>query len=134
IYLWYQGNSYFPVFKDYHPSRFGVTHLMFMNYRKLELDEHRGDFAIWPIVRWNPYESNVDVVSYPSAPTSLNWMGTDDRGRDIFTRLLYGLRYSVTYAVLVWVITFIVGTLLGGFMGYFGGRVDFWGQRIVEVL
>ncbi|MFA7614514.1 MAG: ABC transporter permease, partial [Candidatus Caldatribacteriota bacterium] len=51
-----------------------------------------------------------------------------------FARLLYGLRYSMTYAFLVWLITFTVGTILGGIMGYMGGRTDFWGQRVVEVL
>lgn len=86
------------------------------------------------LIEWNPFESNKEVDSYPSPPTGVNLMGTDDRGRDILTRLLYGLRYSITFAFLVWVITFIVGTVLGGIMGYIGGRVDFWGQRVVEVL
>jgi microcin C transport system permease protein len=61
-------------------------------------------------------------------------MGTDVRGRDILTRLLYGLRYSISFALMVWILTFVTGTVLGGLMGYFGGRVDFWGQRVVEVL
>lgn len=134
IYLNYNGVSYYPIFKDYHPSLFGEEQMMVMDYRKIQIDEERGDKAIWPVIKWNPYESNVEVVSYPSEPTQDNWMGTDDRGRDILTRLLYGLRYSITFAFLVWVITFIVGTILGGIMGYFGGRTDFWGQRIVEVL
>src|SRR5690606_36253223 len=102
---------YFPFIKNYHPSRFGFESALLTNYRKLELDEERGDFAIWPIIKWNPYESNQEVDYYPSAPSTDNWMGTDDRGRDILTRLLYGLRYSMTYAMLVWLITFTVGTL-----------------------
>lgn len=127
-------NSYvFPVFKDYHPSHFEKEGVV-TDYREIELDEDRGDFSIWPVVPWNPYESNREVDSYPSEPTAENWMGTDDRGRDIFTRLLYGLRYSITFSFLVWLLTFIVGTILGGVMGYFGGRTDFWGQRVVEVL
>jgi microcin C transport system permease protein len=105
-----------------------------MNYRTLKLDKYGGDYILWPLIRWDPFESNKEVEVYPSEPSSDNWMGTDDRGRDILTRLLYGLRYSITFAVLVWLITFIVGTLVGGVMGYLGGRTDFWGQRIVEVL
>lgn len=132
IVLTYQGTTYFPVFKDYHPSVFGMSEKVVTDYRELKLSEN--DSAFWPIIKWNPFESNKDVASYPSEPTTLNIMGTDDRGRDIFTRLLYGLRYSVIFAVLVWIITFIVGTVLGGIMGYFGGRTDFWGQRIVEIL
>lgn len=134
LYLRYQQEIYFPVFKDYHPTRFGVDDAMMMNYRKLELDKHRGDAVIWPLIRWNPFESNTAVKGYPSEPSADNWMGTDDRGRDILTRLLYGLRYSMIFAVLVWLITFAVGTFFGGVMGYFGGRTDFWGQRVVEVL
>lgn len=134
LYLKYQDKSYFPILTEYHPTEFGVESTLVMNYRELELDEERGDSVIWPIIQWNPFESNKEVLSYPSEPSGDNWMGTDDRGRDILTRLLYGLRYSVTYSVLVWLLTFVVGTILGGMMGYFGGRTDFWGQRIVEVL
>lgn len=125
---------YFPIVKDYHPSVFGDQKMLRTNYKTLKIDEEKGDFAIWPLIEWNPFESNKEVDSYPSPPTGVNLMGTDDRGRDILTRLLYGLRYSITFAFLVWVITFIVGTVLGGIMGYIGGRVDFWGQRVVEVL
>jgi microcin C transport system permease protein len=132
--LKYNDSIYYPVVKNYHPSIFGDEESLVVNYRDLELDEDRGDFAIWPIIQWDPYESNKEVESYPSEPSAENWMGTDDRGRDILTRLLYGLRYSISFAVLVWLLTFIVGTVLGGIMGYFGGRVDFWGQRIVEIL
>lgn len=132
--LKYNNQTYYPVFSDYHPSTFGDEKSLLTDYRNLELDEDRGDYVIWPVVKWNPYESNNEVDAYPSEPTSENWMGTDDRGRDILTRLLYGLRYSISFAFLVWILTFMVGTLLGGLMGYFGGRVDFWGQRVVEVL
>jgi microcin C transport system permease protein len=124
---------FFPVLKTYHPSAFGASTVV-MDYRQLALNKGRGDWALWPPVQWNPYESNHAVKSFPSEPTTENLMGTDDRGRDIFTRLLYGLRYSITFALLVWLLTFITGTILGGIMGYFGGRVDFWGQRVVEVL
>lgn len=134
LYLKYQDKSYFPVLKNYHPTEFGEARSLVTDYRSLELNKERGDFAIWPVIKWDPYESNKVVEVYPSEPSSENWMGTDDRGRDILTRLLYGLRYSMTFAVSVWLITFLVGTVLGGVMGYFGGRTDFWGQRIVEVL
>ena len=55
-------------------------------------------------------------------------------GRDVLTRLLYGLRYGMIYALMVWIISFIVGTLIGGLMGYLGGKIDFLGQRFVEIL
>ncbi len=134
LYLNYNHKTYYPVIKNYHPSEFGSESSMVTDYRELKLDKERGDFALWPIVKWDPFESNKVVEVYPSGPSKENWMGTDDRGRDILTRLLYGLRYSISFAFMVWILTFVTGTVLGGVMGYFGGRVDFWGQRIVEVL
>ena len=128
----HNGSTYFPILKDYDVEDFGLSDTMTVDYRELKLGPD--DYALWPIVQWDPYESNSKVVSYPSSPTDTNLFGTDDRGRDVFTRLLYGFKYSISYAVAVWFISLVIGTLLGGTMGYFGGKVDFVGQRIVEVL
>jgi microcin C transport system permease protein len=131
ILMKYKGETYFPVFNDYHPRDFGITDSFVLNYRSLKFEGD--DFAIWPIVKWDPFESNKIVDEYPSKPDSNNWFGTDDRGRDVFARLLYGYKYSIAYAILVWFLTVIIGVVLGGIMGYFGGMVDFIGQRIVEI-
>lgn len=128
----YNQKLYFPIIKTYSATEFGQTNVVAPDYRNLKLKD--GDWSIWPIVRWDPYETNMNVDRFPSPPSADNWLGTDDRGRDILTRLLYGLRYSMTYALLVWLMTFIIGTIAGGIMGWKGGSVDFWGQRIVEVL
>lgn len=130
--LKYNNHYYFPIVKDYSAESFGITDSLDVSYRKLQLSP--SDFAIWPIIQWDPFESNSIVDSYPSAPTKSNMMGTDDRGRDVLTRLLYGFKYSITYAVAVWFISLSIGVLLGGTMGFFGGKVDFIGQRFVEVL
>lgn len=132
VVLKYQGAWYFPFAKDYHPSVFGIEDEVVTDYRTLPLGD--ADFIQWPVLKWNPLETNKAVESYPGAPSAQNWLGTDDRGRDILTRLLYGFRYSLSYAVLVWLICFFIGSVLGGIMGYFGGAVDFFGQRIVEIL
>jgi len=134
LYLKYEGVSYFPVIKDYHPSVFGDESSIVMDYRQFEDKLSPEDKILWPPIQWNPFESNKEVDEYPSSPSSENLFGTDDRGRDILTRLLYGLRYSMTFAVLVWLLTFFAGTLIGGVMGYLGGKTDFFGQRIVEIL
>lgn len=128
----YHGTTYFPLFKDYTADVFGITDVMTVDYRELKLE--KGDYALWPVIQWDPYESNSKVNQYPAPPSKENLFGTDDRGRDVLTRLLYGFQYSITYAVAVWFISLSIGTLLGGTMGYFGGRVDFLGQRVVEVL
>ncbi len=134
IILKYDKSYYFPILKEYHPKLFHIDDTLYMNYRTLKLDNERGDFAFWPPVQWDPYESNLKIETYPGEPTKSNWLGTDDRGRDILTRLLYGYRYSITYSILVWFTCFLLGTVLGGVMGYFGSTVDFIGQRVVEVL
>jgi len=117
-----------PIVIDYHPKDLGITDSMLIEWRKLPME-----WSIWPIFDWNPYESNKEVDYYPAAPSTTNLMGTDDRGRDVFARILYGFKYSILYAVLVWFLSFIIGTFFGGVMGYFGGKLDFLGQRIVEI-
>jgi microcin C transport system permease protein len=132
IYLKHKGESFFPVFKDYQVDDFGIKNTMTVDYRKIKLLE--GDVVIWPIIKWDPYETNKEVDSFPSPPSKDNLMGTDDRGRDVLTRLLYGLRYSIIYAIAGWMISLILGTIIGGTQGFLGGRVDLYGQRVTEVL
>jgi microcin C transport system permease protein len=132
IYLNYNGKTYFPIFNNYSAEEFGITDSLVVDYKNLALKD--GDKAYWPPIQWDPFESNSKVDSYPSAPSKANLLGTDDRGRDVFTRLLYGFGYSFTFAISVWFFSLVLGTILGGTMGYFGGRVDFLGQRFVEIL
>ncbi len=128
----YQGKIYAPVFFDYHPTEFGRDDIFVMDYRSLEFKD--GDWAMWHIVKWDPFESNSSVESYPSAPSKDNWMGTDDRGRDVLTRLLYGLRYSLIFAVGAWFCAYFIGVIIGSLTGYFGGKVDLIGMRVVEII
>lgn len=127
----FRGSLYIPVVSTYHPSSFGVEDQLVTNYRSLQLNED--DWAIWPIVRWDPYESNTSVETYPAPPSAQNWFGTDDRGRDVLSRLIYGFRYSIGFAILVWIFSYMVGVAAGALMGFVGGRTDLVGQRAVEV-
>lgn len=122
---------YFPVFQFYHPQQFGQPDTQLTDYKALSTEM---DWAVWPVNSWDPFESNSSVSSYPSPPTGENWLGTDDRGRDVFARLLYGFRYSLIYAVGVWLLSYLLGTALGAVLGYFGGKVDLFGSRLVEIL
>jgi ABC-type uncharacterized transport system, permease component len=128
----YHGRLYFPLVKDYHPSEFGRDDIFVMDYRSLELGE--GDWAVWPIIQWDPYESNKDVETYPSAPTKQNWIGTDESGRDVMTRLLYGFRYTMLFSIGSWLVSYIIGITVGALTGYMGGKVDLVGQRVVEIV
>src|SRR5882757_1850458 len=79
LYVSWKGQSYFPVFKNYHPSLFGREDIMVMDYRDLKLDAN--DSVLWPLIKWDPLESNKSIENYPGAPSKDNWFGTDDRGR-----------------------------------------------------
>lgn len=131
IILKYKNEIYLPIIKEYHPTVFGIDEV-YMDYRSLKLDE--SDWAVWPIVRWDPYESNKAVESYPAPPSATNILGTDDSGRDVLTRLLYGFRYSIFYAFGVWILSYLLGTVVGAVMGYAGGKTDLAGSRFVEII
>lgn len=128
----YNGKLFFPLVQDYHPTDFGRDDIYVMDYRELQLGEN--DWAIWPIIQWDAYESNKTVETYPSPPTKENWLGTDESGRDVMTRLLYGFRYTMLFAIGAWLLAYAIGITLGSLMGYLGGKTDLVGQRIVEIV
>lgn len=132
IIMKYHGRVYVPMIFTYHPTEFGIEDQVLTDYRAMELAE--GDWWVWPLVQWDPFESNKIVESYPSKPTRDNIFGTDDRGRDVFTRLLYGFRYSISFAIGSWFFTYFVGVTLGSMMGYIGGTFDLTWNRISEVV
>lgn len=130
VYLRHHGKSYFPVFENIHPSEFGIESMV-MDYRTLELGPD--DMAIWPPIRWNPFERNATLDELPAKPSSANIFGTDESGRDVASRLLYGFRYSMSYAFMVWFFCSLIGVALGAAMGYFAGWIDIVGQRVIEI-
>ncbi len=131
IYLKHHGKSYFPVFQKIHPSEFGLEDVMVTDYRTLPLGAD--DKVIWPPIRWNPFDRNSALDELPAKPSSANIFGTDESGRDVASRLLYGFRYSMSYAVTVWFFCSLFGVCLGAAMGYFAGWVDIIGQRVIEI-
>ena len=128
----YNGKIFVPLVFDYHPTDFGRDDIYVMDYKSIEFKE--GDWAAWPLIQWDPYESNKAVDSYPSAPTKDNLMGTDDRGRDVLTRLMYGLRYTLIFSIGAWFASYLLGVIVGSLMGFFGGWVDLVGMRVVEII
>jgi microcin C transport system permease protein len=128
----YNGKTHFPIFSRIHPSNFGQDTAALTDYRAIELG--KGDWDLWPLIEWDPYESNKEVFSYPSPPSRDNLLGTDNQGRDVLARILYGMRYGVAYAFATWALTCLIGICLGGAMGFFGGKIDLIGQRVEEVI
>ena len=93
-----------------------------------------GNWAVYPLIHYR-----YDTLNYfakepnPASPSSDNWLGTDDRGRDVLARLIYGFRLSVLFGLALTFIGVIVGVITGAVMGYFGGRVDLVSQRVIEI-
>lgn len=123
----FNDDLYFPVFKTYHPSQFGEGGFV-TDYRKLKMS-----WAVWPIVKWDPLESNWAITTYPAKPSADNWLGTDDRGRDVLSRLIYGFRYSIVFSLSVWFISYFIGCIVGAVSGYAGGWTDLIIQRKIEI-
>jgi microcin C transport system permease protein len=90
-------------------------------------------WILWPPIPFSYDTINYDVVTAPSPPDRLHWLGTDDQTRDVVARVIYGFRISVLFALIVAAISSLIGIVAGAAQGYFGGWVDLFFQRIVEI-
>ncbi|MCZ6553336.1 MAG: ABC transporter permease subunit [SAR324 cluster bacterium] len=133
IALRYEGRWYFPVFTNYSPALFGQRDTFVVDYRLVRAGLRADDIALWPPIFWGPFESDSSLKGYPAPPSGAHWLGSDDKGRDLLTRLIYGFRISMIFALSVWVFSFTIGVVFGALQGFFGGRVDFYGQRFSEI-
>lgn len=133
----YKGEYYFPIFKVYPETTFDGDFPTRTDYLDPFIRERittHGNFAVFPV---NQY--SYDSLNYfakepnPAPPSSENWLGTDDRGRDVLARLIYGFRVSVLFGMALTIIGVLVGTLTGALMGFFGGRFDLFSQRAIEI-
>ncbi|BCX74836.1 MULTISPECIES: ABC transporter permease [Acinetobacter] len=132
----YDQHYYMPVFKAYPETTFGGVFETEADYRDpvvQQLIDEKG-WAIWPILRFSYQTPNLDLaVPVPSPPTTQNWLGTDDQGRDVLVRILYGLRISLLFGFALTLFAAFLGVVVGAIQGYYGGWVDLIGQRILEV-
>lgn len=137
IVVHYNGDYYFPVFKSYAETTFGGDFETETDYS----DEYvRGLLTAednWMLESLNPYSySTINYASElpnPAPPSEYNILGTDDRGRDVLARLIYGFRLSVVFAFALTLIGVVIGIIAGSIQGYFGGRTDLLFQRFIEV-
>ncbi len=126
----------FPIFKNYLETDFGGDFPTSVDYKDPLVVENinKNGWMIFPII---PYSFNtVDydlTVPTPSAPDKNHWLGTDDEGRDVLARILYGLRLSLAFAFLLTLLSSIIGILAGAIQGYMGGKVDIIMQRFLEI-
>ena len=137
----HDGEYHFPVFGTHYEGRdFGQRVIGEADYRALAeqfAEEGEGNWVLMPPYPYHPNESLLTDPNLPGtpphAPTADHWMGTDDRARDVFSRLVYGFRISLGFGLGVVSIGYLIGVTLGSILGFFGGKVDIIGQRIVEI-
>jgi microcin C transport system permease protein len=159
IFIHYDGKSYFPIFVTYPDTEFGDDIGTAADYR----DEHLQNFLdqhhaveIWPPIRFSYNTINDKPPSpFPAKPTWMlsekdcafaakngygkcgaleyNWLGTDDQGRDVLARMIYGFRLSVLFGLALTIVSSIIGVAAGAVQGYFGGWTDLLFQRFIEI-
>ena len=160
FYISLEGRSYFPAFISYPETAFGGDFETAADYRDPYLQKliaEKGGTIYWPPIRYSYDTHNLDLPTpAPSKPTWLldekdcksvvekkglnscrdleyNWLGTDDHGRDVAARLIYGFRISILFGLSLTIISSVIGIAAGGIQGYFGGWIDLAFQRLIEV-
>ena len=133
----FNNEYYFPILTSYPETTFGGDFETEADYQ----DEYLRDILTangnWMLEPLNP--NSYDTINYsaelanPAPPSDRNILGTDDRGRDVLARLIYGFRLSVVFAFVLTLIGTLIGILAGAVQGYFGGRTDLFFQRFIEV-
>ncbi|WP_411823967.1 ABC transporter permease subunit [Leptospira sp. 'Mane'] len=136
-----EGSVSFPIFFFYPDSKFGGLNQTEPNYKKLNKSEtfqKPENYMVFPLVPFGVNEDNLESLEEgsnpPSKPSLTHWFGTDDRGRDVFTRIIYGYRLAMTFSLILVLIELVLASIIGGIQGYYAGNIDLIWQRIIEVL
>ena len=133
----YQGQWHVPIAHNPPETAFGGDFQTPTDYLDPFIRQQLGRDGNWAIFPLNPYHHTT--LNYfakepnPSAPSADNWLGTDDRGRDVLARLLYGFRVSILFALALTLTGTVLGVITGAVQGYFGGKTDLTMQRAIEI-
>jgi len=135
--VFYQGNTYWPMVKDYPETTFGgdfATPTDFLDpFIRQKLSEP-GNWAVFAPNRYGPKTLNYFALApNPAPPSAANWLGTDDRGRDLLAQLIYGFRISVLFAIALTTAGVVLGVVTGALQGFLGGKTDLVAQRFIEI-
>ena len=132
----YEGGVYAPALFEYTETTFGGEFETEADYRDefvVELINEKG-WMIWPLIPFSYDTVNLDLpVPAPAPPSGVNWLGTDDQGRDVLARTIYGFRISVLFGLTLTLVSAAVGVSVGAFQGFYGGLFDLLGQRFMEI-
>lgn len=132
----YQSEWYTPLWHEYPETTFGGEFSSEADYRDPYVaDLIKADgWMLWPPIRfsYNTINYNLDQPA-PSPPGATNWLGTDDQGRDVLARVIYGLRLSILFALILTLGSSVLGVTVGAIQGFYGGKIDLCGQRLIEI-
>lgn len=133
----YEGYWYSPAFKRYPETTFGGEFPLEADYKSQyvrELIASKKGWILWAPILYSYDSINFDLrVPAPAPPSADNLLGTDDQGRDVAARLIYGFRISILFALLLTVASSTIGIIAGALQGFYGGWVDLIGQRFLEI-
>lgn len=136
LFIYHEGRAYFPIFVDYPETTFGGDFESFTDY----LDPYVSDvllkdsFVLRTLIPYSPETILFDLhTPSPTSPDSVHWLGTDDKGRDVLARMLYGLRTSLAFGFILTICVLVIGVSVGALQGYYGGSIDLFGQRLIEI-
>ncbi|MBI3515187.1 MAG: ABC transporter permease, partial [Proteobacteria bacterium] len=132
----YEGRFYAPVLVTYSETTFGGEFPTEADYRDPFVIEkiHAAGWMVWPLIPFNYQTVNRELtVPAPAPPSRHDWLGTDDQGRDVLARLIYGFRISVLFGLALTIFSSIIGVAAGAVQGFFGGMTDLLMQRFIEI-
>ncbi|MBU1566419.1 MAG: ABC transporter permease [Proteobacteria bacterium] len=133
----YKDKIYFPIIISYPETTFGGDFETETDYKDpfiMEKLQQPGNWIVFPLNKYSYNTINLEISgAVPSPPTSDNLLGTDDRGRDVLARVIYGFRLSVLFGLALTLVGTTVGIVAGAVQGYFGGRTDLLVQRFIEI-
>ena len=136
ILIRFDGHFYCPVLFDYTETTFGGDFETFADYKDpyvTQLIDAKG-WMIWPLIPYSYDAAALDLPGpAPTPPDSRHWLGTDDQARDLLARVIYGFRISVLFGLALSIVCTPIGILAGALQGYFGGAVDLFFQRFLEI-
>ncbi len=132
----YRNKIYLPVMMNYSETTFGGELATVTDYQDpfitQQIDQY--GWAIWPPVRFSYNSINFSTTQpFPSPPSRYNLLGTNDHGSDVLANVIYGLRLSLLFGLTLTLISSTLGITIGAIQGYYGGHIDLWGQRFIEI-
>jgi len=136
IFVRYEGKNYFPALVVYPETEFGGDFVTATDYRDPFIAQKLNErgAVYWPLIRYSYGTIDFELKEpAPSRPSREHWFGTDDHGRDVAARLIYGFRISVLFGLILAGLGSAAGIAIGAIQGYFGGLVDLLGQRAIEI-